>query len=236
MADAARRVLELQGLKRKELNEIGDKHGLRLWGKKHLKKRDCAERIVQAEIKAETTPTATPKPQQPTEPRPAKPDFEAAASGVTPKPENRGGAREGAGRKPGQTGPIVRMQSLPEQPNPAVKDTLEMLFESWAVWAKEPKIALSKTEAFDLALPYTQILHYLGYNDRIPPWAVMAITAVWTTWNIVKARLALTVKARPELFSGKGVIARVAGVKPEPKPEPEKGPSGDLSNPSNDYR
>jgi len=219
MNTAETRILRLAQERRATLDEMGKPLGLKLAGKKYLSKKQCAERIVSEELRRATSqasPTPTPGASQVTSGRPANPAFEHKATQGPTSPQakdKRGGARPGAGRKPGQTADVCRAQSMPQIPNPAVKQFVQMAFESWAVSVGESKIALTEAEASDLALPYTQLLHYAGYgSDKLPPWLVPALAATWTTWNMVKSRVHMTAKVKPEMFSGKGIVGRLVGL------------------------
>jgi len=183
---------------RRDLVPIAEPLGIKVH--KNLRAEDLRRRILarEAEQALGSADTVT----QPQEQKPANPAFEqltqtdarpADPPTVPPaKPGlGKGGKREGAGRKPGQTDSIARMQNLPQQPNPAINDFLKLAFDAWATALGDKRLALTEQEAKDLALPYTQILCYLGHGDAIPDWALMAITAIWVTWNTVKARVAI---------------------------------------------
>jgi len=224
MNTAETRILKLAQERRKTLDDMGKSLGLKLAGKKHLSKKQCAERIVSEELRratSQTSPAPKPGADAVTSGRPANPKFEQIATqGPTSPPpptDKRGGARPGAGRKPGQTAEVCRAQSMPQIANPAVKHFVQMAFESWAVSVGESKIALSESEACDLALPYTQLLHYAGYgSDKLPPWLVPALAATWTTWNMLKSRVHMTAKVKPEMFSGGGLVGRLVGLPKKP--------------------
>ncbi len=112
--------------------------------------------------------------------------------------ENRGGARPGAGRPLGMDAERARMTRLSECPHPAVLGLLNMLFDAWAAAAKCPEIALTKSEAHDLALPWTNVLEYAGVADKIPVWAELAIVCTWNTVNVFKVKLKLAQAASQE--------------------------------------
>ena len=136
------------------------------------------------------------------EQRPVNPEFEnlvtpgsvldenenLPANEPTMQVDNRGGARPGAGRPLGMTAERARMTHLSDCPHPAVLGLLEILFEGWAVKVGCPAVALTKEEAFDLALPWTNVLEYAGVAQRIPVWAELAITCTWNTVNILKTK------------------------------------------------
>jgi hypothetical protein len=106
--------------------------------------------------------------------------------------ENRGGARPGAGRPAGMTADRARMANLSDCPHPAVLAAVELLFDSWASGVGCPDVALTKDEAKDLALPWTNLLEYAGVAQKIPVWAKVGITCAWSTINTfkMKARIA----------------------------------------------
>lgn len=202
----------------------GRKYGLKL-GKNHSK-ADCIKRIAAAEAKLAVDATPTPAT---TETRPRNTDFEQAASqndtlfsdgpqGRTEPPQaptGPGGFRPGAGRPAGMTAEKARMKNLPEQPNPTVQAMVQMMFESWAMRVKVPEVALTDQEAHDLALPYTQVLYYMGYDQKIPPWLMLAVTSTWNTFNIVKLKMALVKAGRPDLFQKKDKQQPVKENKPD---------------------
>lgn len=103
-------------------------------------------------------------------------------------PADHGGERPGAGRPGGMTGEIAFYNSLPQQPHPAIKDALELLFKTWSTRANCPEILLTKDQAFELALPWTQAAEVLGIMRYLPAWLMVGITCIWTTWNLVSAK------------------------------------------------
>jgi len=127
-----------------------------------------------------------------------KPAFERHASAVgyaggvgsdsVDDPLPHGGKRPGAGRPMDMTDEVSLYNRLPQQPHPVVEDALELLFKAWSTRAKCPDIVLLKEQAFELALPYTQMLELLGLTEYIPAWFMVGITCVWTTWNLVSAK------------------------------------------------
>jgi len=127
-----------------------------------------------------------------------KPAFEALIDGEAADVEDsppRGGARPGAGRPEGMTEEIAQYNRLSKQPHPAVKQALEMIFETWAVRTKCREIALTKEEAFDIALPWTNALELMGVTRHIPPWLMVVLSCIWTTANLIKCKAALAREA-----------------------------------------
>lgn len=104
---------------------------------------------------------------------------------------DRGGAREGAGRPVGMTNELSVYNRLPQMPHPAIQHFLEAAFKTWATRCHCPEVALTKEQAFELALPYTQAAYLAGIVDYIPAWAMVGIELVWTTWNMVSVKAAL---------------------------------------------
>jgi hypothetical protein len=84
-----------------------------------------------------------------------------------------------------------RLAHLSQQPHPAIHAGLCAVFDAWAASAQCPQIALSKEEAFDLALPWTQTLEYCGIAQRIPPWLALGCMTLWSTWNVFKCKARL---------------------------------------------
>ena len=117
---------------------------------------------------AAAVPAAVEGPQKKVEP--INPEFEknleAANAGPVPgeqggdKVERRGGARPGAGRPAGLSDELSRINKLPDVPNKAISNALQMPFELWSIATKVKELALSDDEADDLALPITQLLAY----------------------------------------------------------------------------
>lgn len=102
--------------------------------------------------------------------------------------ENRGGPREGAGRPKGMTADRARMTNLSDCPHPVVLAAVELLFDSWAGAVGCDGVALTKEEARDLALPWTNVLEYMGVAQKIPVWAELAVTCTWNTVNTFKMK------------------------------------------------
>lgn len=201
-------LARLRTMTLKQLATAGDDLGL-TFTKNHNKAKRISLILAQqvAQAVAET-PAEDSRPDEAPS-RPSAPSFERLTDGddaPTNKPDNRGGPREGAGRPEGMTADRAAMNRLSKQPHPFVKSTLEMLFARWSSSVGCREIALDKDEACSLALAWTQVGDYLGVTDKIPIWLQLAITAMWTTANIIGC------KAR---------IAREYLAAHEPKPEAE---------------
>jgi len=133
------------------------------------------------------------------------PDFEqltdttAAPIGAAAEAEEqskRGGWRPGAGRPKGSTAELCAVKSLPEQPNEAVKASLEALFSLWALKSGVDAVKLTKDEAVSIALPVTQILELNGLG--IPQSAHVYIMGVWSVWEVTETKIKLIREARPK--------------------------------------
>lgn len=185
----------------KELAEIGERDfGLKF--NKSINKADRVTRILskQTELAAGSQSSVLTSSAAVDEATPSavQPGFSRLTDDEAPPPNNRGGARPGAGRPEGMTNEIAAMNRLSQQPHPFVSGALELLFHRWAASVKCPDVALTKDEAFALALAWTQVGDYLGVTEKIPVWLQLAITAIWTTANIVqsKAKIARDFKAQ----------------------------------------
>ncbi len=122
-----------------------------------------------------------------------------ATTDATPQaPDGRGGARPGAGRPSGMTAERARLTHVTDTPHRIYVALFRTLFKLWADTVGCDKVELTEQEAIDLALPWSQIGEYLGWNDYIPEWADIVICGIWTTWNTValKARIAREFKAQ----------------------------------------
>lgn len=199
-------LTELLGMKAKRLQEIANGRGLELRFNKSHNIETRAKRIMAAEHRREMDSLAASAKTTPAGEalKDASPAFEkkcdtlgtvstvdgdAPIANVAPQaPDSRGGVRPGAGRPLGTTDAVAAMRRLPEVPHPFVQDAIEFLFDSWADMAKCPQVALTKDEAVDLALPWTQCLEFVGVTQRIPVWLGPVMAAVWNTKNIVKIK------------------------------------------------
>ena len=196
------KAVELSAMTMRQLAAVIHDEGFDIVLNKSKNKARVAKEIMAAYASREIDAAKAATTNRQTEPsRPVNPALENPGdSGQTesslqtsqdldgPKTENRGGARPGAGRPKGMTADKARMTHLSECPHPAVLGLLNGLFESWAVATGCPEIALSKDEAFDLALPWTNVLEYWGVTDYIPVWIELAITCTWNTWNVLQAK------------------------------------------------
>jgi len=196
---------ELRAMTLRSLDEVGSGLGLE-FGKNHNRaersKRILA-RYADLDVAAETKDPPSTDPAALGE---ARPEFERLiqsdaldvdADTETPQ---RGGARPGAGRPAGMTDDLSRLSQLSPQPHPVVKSLLSGMFQSWSVAAKCREIALTESEAIELAVPWSQTLEYLGVTERIPPWLHLGVMTLWTTFAIVKQKAAIAREAakRPQ--------------------------------------
>jgi hypothetical protein len=114
---------------------------------------------------------------------------DAGDGGDTPPPQ-RGGVRPGAGRPAGMTDELSLMNRLSKQPHPAIKAMLEGLFDLWAARTCAG-VCLTKDQAVDLALSWTNTLELIGVAQRVPVWAQVVLCNLWTTYNILASKAAL---------------------------------------------
>lgn len=145
------------------------------------------------------------------------PELEAALSGDGPpepiedQPElsqdekdSRGGAREGAGRKLGQTDEKARVERLLKNqvPDPVYMFFLKKFFWSWQRLAKDvPGIVLSDDEAKLVGIPTTNLMTYYFPNLKITP--------VLESWFGLYMSLELLIGSRLDLIKA----ARTGPVK-----------------------
>ncbi len=204
---------ELLGMTAGRLQEVATEAGMKKKFHKNLTRKDRAQRILEfyAEQDVETNTTAgvsgAHEPQ-----RPANPAFESQcgpgasvnlpANGVTEPADNpgldaesagnHGGARPGAGRPAGMTAERARLTHITDTPHRIYKAGFKLLFDLWADKVGCEKVALTEEEATDIALPWSQMGEYLGWNEKIPEWADIIICGLWTTANTfkIKARIA----------------------------------------------
>jgi len=194
---------ELRGMSLKSLEQVGKSLGLQ-FSKNHTK-AERTKRILAAYLsedslaeEKEEASQRNPPSGQPDNLHEPNPEFERLCQVDTApsvdgdvKMDGRGGAREEAGRPEGMTNELARYNRLPQSPHPAIQHCLELLFEAWATRARCPEVALTKDQAFALALPYTQAAYLAGVLDYIPIWAIVAIELVWNTWSMINAKASL---------------------------------------------
>jgi len=188
----------------KSLAEVGGKLGL-TFSKNHNRKTR-AEKILAAYNEVDTSSripdSSSPLSAEPTLLHEQKPAFEKLCSGPSPQlagsdpaeadaQPKRGGVRAGAGRPEGMTDELAAYNRLPQQPHPAIREMFELLFRTWAARVKCDEVALTKDQAFELALPWTQAAHLAGVTDRIPAWLMVALACVWSTANMVTAKASI---------------------------------------------
>lgn len=209
---------DLRSMTLKSLAEVGAGLKPALTFTKHHNRATRARTILaaysEADVRSSDNPASSRKASadQPTHLHEQKPAFEdlcqadrdqshesIPVDGVTE--ENRGGVRAGQGRPEGMTNELAFYNSLPQQPHPAIRDMIEVLFKTWAARAKCDEVALTPDQAIDLAIPWTQMAHLTGLTDIIPAWLMVGMACIWSTANMVTA---------------KASIARAA-VEPEPE-------------------
>jgi len=198
---------ELLGIKPARLQTIAREAGIAKPFHKNLTAKQRVERILRHYAKQDVASKA-PVPVAAGDPVPVNAAFEAACDSgqvVSPSPigevdspvENRGGARPGAGRPLGMTAERARMTHVTDIPHRIYKAGFRMLFDLWATAVGTDAVALTDEEACDLALPWSQMGEYLGWNDHIPEWADIILCGIWTTANTFKrkARIAREFRA-----------------------------------------
>ncbi|OHB67772.1 MAG: hypothetical protein A2V70_19145 [Planctomycetes bacterium RBG_13_63_9] len=185
----------------RELDSHGREMGLDFT--KHHNRAERGRRILAAyadgELRTDTSVTSSPL--DTAAPGERKLDFEAllthaseSADRDTTSPQ-WGGVRPGSGRPEGLTNEMAAYNRLSSQPHPAIKLAIESIFDAWAARAQCPSVALTKEEAFDLALPWTHAAELTGLANRIPPWLTVVLACVWSTALIVKAKAKLAREA-----------------------------------------
>lgn len=124
-------------------------------------------------------------------------DFEALAAApndADEKPDRRGGCRPGAGRPKGSTADICAVRQLPEQPNEAIKASLEALFVLWSIKSGVDGVRLTQDEAVKIALPVTHMMQL--NNVEIPQSAHVYIMGIWSIWEVTASKIALIREAK----------------------------------------
>lgn len=155
---------QLEAMKISELRLMAGKFKPSLHLKKTWKGKRIAKAIRERQIEVEENLKSDQVIEVNTAPRNL--DFEAAV--VVPdltdeKPvENRGGSREGSGRKPGMTAEKAAVKKLDDIkiPNAAIKAGIVGTYKGWAWLVKVPQLRLKDEEADFLALPVTKIQEY----------------------------------------------------------------------------
>ena len=100
-----------------------------------------------------------------------------------------GGARLGAGRKPGKTNDECRLDNLPAEPNRTVKDFYKWLFRIWARVADCKEIELDSDELNELSLDTTHFLEYHGI--KIPQGLSVDTRFIISNFEAVGTRIAI---------------------------------------------
>lgn len=162
-----------------------------------------------------------------------KPDFEDALnqidkelseeSGIPPKKDGRGGAREGAGRPRGVTDDFAAVNRLPEKANLTLVPVLQIPFKAWAKGAEIKALELQDKEAEELALPVTQLLEFY-FPGKIPEIAWVWLMVTGTLFRIVDKRMDLVKDHKRSLAHKEG--PSVTGA------VPDSSSSGPAPNPS----
>lgn len=189
---------ELRGMKHKELVEVAKPLGVKVT--KNVNKTDAIKRIMAAYATADVD---TPEPlRSVAEPMPDNPDFESLVRDTdtdaadVPHAEMRGGTRPGAGRPLGMTAKKAKLANLPNQPHELVLMAVNAAFDLWAAKAQIPELALTKQEAFDLALPYTRLAEFYGVTKWLPEEIMLWVTPVWATYNVMKIKRSIVIQVK----------------------------------------
>jgi hypothetical protein len=194
--------VELSGMTFKRLQDVAVEVGIKKPFHKNLNATARRERILRQYAKLDAAAVA---PSVSAGQAPVNPAFEAKCDTATPppvdglpisapspQPERRGGARVGAGRPLGMTAERARLTHVTGTPHRIYKAGFRLLFDLWADRVGTDQVCLTEEEAIDLALPWSQIGEYLGWNDYVPEWADIILCGIWTTYNTfkIKARVA----------------------------------------------
>ncbi len=208
---------ELLGMTARKLQEIATEAGLKKPFHKNLNRQARAARILEfyaqqdVQNKAGAVGMGAHEPERPANPAfesqcgpgasadlPANPPTEAVHNtGDDKQSGNHGGERPGAGRPAGMTAERARLTHITDTPHRIYKAAFKLLFDLWADKVGCEKVALTEEEATDIALPWSQMGEYLGWNEKIPEWADIIICGLWTTANTfkIKARIAREFRA-----------------------------------------
>jgi len=203
---------ELLPLRKPALVAIGRQMDPPLKLHKSHNKEKCRELILGEQAKRQAVKDLA----NPTEPeqtdnalQPANPALEAKLTGSgpdnpspLPSMAKRGGKREDAGRPKGMTDDRARAKRATENatPNPAIQATLEALFDGWSDRVKCKGLKLTKQEAFDLALPYTNMAIYFDVEKYIPDWYLLGVTMIWNTKAIIGCKIEILKAEQPGRF------------------------------------
>jgi hypothetical protein len=196
---------ELSGLKPARLQEVATAAGIKKPFHKNLNASARRERILRHYAKLDAAlAEVRPDPNEPRIMVPVNSAFEAkcdtsgpvvSIGGDAPQtstapqaPDGRGGARPGAGRPLGMTAERARMTHVTDIPHRLYTAGFRMLFAAWAEWVGTDKVELTEQEAIDIALPWSQLGEYLGWNDHVPEWADIILCGLWTTYNTFKSK------------------------------------------------
>lgn len=176
---------KLQKMKREALREIATELGIdwaERWPAVVLAKKIRQKQIEREADAPEISPTA--EAEKPKE----KPAFEELANDIEETPEEtegRGGARDGAGRKPGKTDEMIAQErSLSiSQPDPNVKFALQIIYDIMTKDAQEqiPEVALTETELTNWSLSVSKpYVYFVPESVRNSAWAACLEAALIT--------------------------------------------------------
>ena len=177
---------KLRKMKRLELVPMAEELGIEVadrWTSLVLAKK-IRDKQIQIAADAPEIPSA-PEAEKPRE----KPAFEELANDVEEiqpeETEGRGGARDGAGRKPGKTDEMIAQErSLAiVQPDPNVKFALQIIYDIMTKDAQEqiPEVALSEIELTNWSLSVSKpYVYFVPESVRNSAWAACLEAALIT--------------------------------------------------------
>lgn len=176
---------KLRKMKKHELIPMAEELGIEVadrWTSLVLAKK-IREKQIQLAADAPEIPSA-PEAEKPRE----KPDFEQLANEIPEEPEEtegRGGARDGAGRKPGKTDEMIAQErSLAiVQPDPNVKFALQIIYDIMTKDAQEqiPEVGLTETELTNWSLSVSKpYVYFVPESVRNSAWAACLEAALIT--------------------------------------------------------
>ena len=194
-------LLELRAMTKLELTQVAKPLGVKV--NKSVNKSEVVKRIMRVYSDAAVSGEAEnsgPDLKQEKTILPESESFETLASDAEVDQvmgdERRGGARPGAGRPKGMTEKKARMAHLPEQPHEMILLALSGTFELWASKSGVPEVALTKSEAVELALPLTRLGEYYGITKWLPEELMLWVAPVWAAHEILKVKRQIIKEAK----------------------------------------
>lgn len=114
--------------------------------------------------------------------------------------DGRGGAREGAGRKPGLTNDQCKIRNLPTTANESVREGVRLLGALLVLLFKSDDLAFTDSEIDRAALPLTRLLEYHGLS--IPQSASVHLEAAGVVGELGGSRLFMIRELRKQKRNG----------------------------------